>query len=123
MREREKKWREKTRDEGRKQIACWLDGDTYLALQALVQSHNLRGMGEAIRLLVDDWQSSSAQQQPQVDLEVGKPGRQPDLKRCECRTARGTRCKSKAQWMVEYKGQEYGVCTRHQKGFKPFRVN
>ena len=68
MREREKKWWKKTQAEGRKQVACWLDGDTYQALQELIQAHNLRGMGEAIRLLVD--QHQGPQESPQADADL-----------------------------------------------------
>jgi hypothetical protein len=51
--ERERRWHQKAREQGRKQVSFWLDGDTYQALQAIVAEHGLRGMGEAIRLLVD----------------------------------------------------------------------
>ena len=72
MREREKKWRKKTQAQGRKQIACWLDGDTYQALQALIQAHNLRGMGEAIRLLVDSHQAAQTPVQGRDSEDLGQ---------------------------------------------------
>jgi hypothetical protein len=52
MDEREKRWRQKNQDKGRKQIACWLDADIYEALQSLIKDKELRGMAEAIGLLV-----------------------------------------------------------------------
>ena len=58
MRERETRWRQKARKSGRKQIAVWVDVDTYRALQTLIQVHNLRNIGETTRLLVDNRQQA-----------------------------------------------------------------
>ncbi len=73
MREREKLRRERVKKGGSKQISVWLDADTYQALQALIQAQTLRGMGEAIRLLVDNHQA--AQNAPQAASEPESTGK------------------------------------------------
>ncbi len=139
MREREKKWRKKTQAQGRKQIARWLDGDTYQALQALIQAYNLRGMGEAIRLLVDSHQAAQTSVQGRDSEDLGQsnqtqaePGqaasalqeRTPDTQRCECRTSTGRRCRNKTTVIIKVRVNggigEFGSCKRHVRDFEPY---
>ncbi len=143
MREREQKWRQKTKDQGRKQIACWLDGETHQSLQILIQENNLRGIADAMRLLVASHQAVQEPPQLAQTLEVNqdKPStldattqprqdvpaiidRQPDTKRCECRTSAGGRCRNKTAEIVKARVDggigEFGSCKRHVLYFEPW---
>jgi hypothetical protein len=140
--EREKRWRQKARERGRKQIAVWLDGQTYEALQEIVEGNKLRGMGEAIRLLVHTRQTAQKTPQSAPKRTGWKTSttpapahervleRQPDLERCECKTARGRggAAAGTRPWRLSRSSPvrvsaSSGPVKRHKLNFAPWLVN
>ena len=115
MRAREKRYRDKIQAEGRRQVAMWLDGTVVGELKRLADAHDLRGMGEAVSMLVELHKA----QERVLELDA-PPVKEADRDRCEARNLRGGRCKNKTKLVVEVQGLEYGACSRHRENFVPY---
>ncbi len=96
----------KLKAQGRRQVACWLNYDAYQGLQSLIQIHPLRGIGETLRLLVENHQGT--QEIPSM------PDKHADHMRCAYRTTDGRQCPHKAISTIRVflcgRLVEYGIC-------------
>jgi len=91
----QKRWREST---STKRVEVYLPVDIVGLLDEYTRSGEFRGRGEALsqiirETLTDEPEPRKAKRKP-TTLALLAP-REPDTSRCECHTARGSRCRGK----------------------------
>jgi len=124
--ETQAKWRASTE---RRKVEAYLPVDIVEQLDRIVKQGGHRGRGEALGALIRAYSESLHVENTPKQAIIGKSlhvDRKFDSKRCECRTAKGGRCKLPTlaiiKRRVDDKVMEFGACKRHEYDFEPFRV-
>ena len=123
--ETQAKWRANT---DRRKVEAYLPADVVEQLDRIVKQGGHRGRGEALNALIRA-HSESLHVENTPSQAIGKSlhvDRKFDSKRCECRTAKGGRCKLPTLAIIKKRVDDqvmaFGACKRHEYDFEPFRV-
>jgi hypothetical protein len=124
--ESQAKWRANT---DRRKVEAYLPAGIVEQLDRIVKQGGHRGRGEALGALIcAQSESLHVENTPKRAITVKSlhVDRKFDSKRCECRTAKGGRCKLPTlaiiKKRVDNQVMEFGACKRHEHDFEPFRV-
>lgn len=124
--ETQAKWRANT---DRRKVEAYLPADAVEQLDRIVKQGGHRGRGEALGALIRAYSESlhvEIARKPAITGKTLHVDRAFDSKRCECRTAKGGRCKLPTLVIIKKRVDDqvmaFGACTRHEYDFEPFRV-
>ena len=107
-----------------KKIEAYLDRNLVAKLDEIVKDGGYKGRGEALAALIREYDRSLHVNHTPTKAAATKPlhvDRKADTKRCECRTAKGGRCKGKVVAIIKKRVgdhvMEFGACRRHEYNF------